>query len=130
MTGSAYPNLWDLSYDADDESLYSMAEAYTRTYINTCIDNKVNTLLGIMERGQCDGVVYHLNRSCKLMSFLNVETAELIQQKNGLPYVSFDGDQTDPRNFAPAQYDTRVQALDEMMEEKFSREGQSGRGER
>ena len=51
------------------------------------------------------------------MSFLNVETAERIQEKNGLPYVSFDGDQTDPRNFAPAQYDTRVQALGEMMEQ-------------
>jgi benzoyl-CoA reductase/2-hydroxyglutaryl-CoA dehydratase subunit BcrC/BadD/HgdB len=115
MTGSAYPNMWDLSYDAEDESLHSMAEAYTRTYINTCLPNKVNTLLGIMEKGQCDGVVYHLNRSCKLMSLLNIETAEMIQEKNGLPYVSFDGDQTDPQNFAPAQYDTRVQALAEMM---------------
>ncbi len=130
MTGSAYPGIWDLTYDAEDESLHSMAEAYTRTYINTCIENKEEALCNIEADGQCDGILYHLNRSCKLMSFLNVETAELIQQKNGLPYVSFDGDQTDPRNFAPAQYDTRVQALDEMMEEKFSREGQSGRGER
>lgn len=122
MTGSAYPNMWDLSYDADDESLHSMAEAYTRTYINTCLDNKVDALLGIMEKGQCDGVVYHLNRSCKLMSFLNVETAERIQEKNGLPYVSFDGDQTDPRNFAPAQFDTRVQTLAEMMEQSAGAE--------
>lgn len=117
MTGSAYPKLWDLTYDAEDESLHGMAEAYTRIYINTCLDNKVNTLLKIMEDGQCDGVLYHLNRSCKLMSFLNVETAELIQQKNALPYVSFDGDQTDPRNFAPAQFETRVQALGEMMDQ-------------
>ena len=117
MTGSAYPNMWDLTYDAEDESLWSMAEAYTRTYINTCLENKVAVLRRIMEEGACDGVLYHLNRSCKLMSFLNVETAERIQEKNGLPYVSFDGDQTDPRNFAPAQYDTRVQALGEMMEQ-------------
>lgn len=117
MTGSAYPNIWDLTYDAEDESLHSMAEAYTRTYINTCLENKVAVLQRIMENGQCDGVLYHLNRSCKLMSFLNVETAERVQEKNGLPYVSFDGDQTDPRNFAPAQYETRVQALGEMMEQ-------------
>ncbi len=118
MTGSAYPNMWDLTYDAEDESLHSMAEAYTRTYINTCLDNKVNTLLNIMEQGKCDGVLYHQNRSCKLMSFLNTETAERIAGRNGLPYVSFDGDQTDPRNFAPAQYETRVQALGEMMERR------------
>ncbi|WP_294474280.1 2-hydroxyacyl-CoA dehydratase family protein [uncultured Intestinimonas sp.] len=124
MTGSAYPNIWDLTYDAEDETLHSMAEAYTRTYINTCLDNKVKVLRGIMDRGKCDGVVYHLNRSCKLMSFLNVETAELIQQANGLPYVSFDGDQTDPRNFAPAQYDTRVEALGEMMDQAAQTAGE------
>ena len=124
MTGSAYPNIWDLTYDAEDESLHSMAEAYTRTYINTCLDNKVKVLRGIMERGKCDGVVYHLNRSCKLMSFLNVETAEKVQEANGLPYVSFDGDQTDPRNFAPAQYDTRVQALGEMMDQAAQTAGE------
>ena len=113
-----------VTYDAEDESLHSMAEAYTRTYINTCLDNKVKVLRGIMERGKCDGVVYHLNRSCKLMSFLNVETAEKVQEANGLPYVSFDGDQTDPRNFAPAQYDTRVQALGEMMDQAAQTAGE------
>ena len=117
MTGSAYPNMWDLTYDAEDESLWSMAEAYTRTYINTCLENKVAVLRRIMEEGACDGVLYHHNRSCNLMSILNEETAERIQEETGLPYVSFDGDQTDPRNFAPAQYDTRVQALGEMMEQ-------------
>ena len=118
MTGSAYPGLWDLHYDANDESLHSMAEAYTRIYINTCLENKVAILLDIVNNGQCDGVVYHLNRSCKLMSFLNVETAEIVKEKTGTPYVSFDGDQTDPRSFSPAQFDTRVQALVEMMEQQ------------
>ncbi len=116
MTGTAYPALWDLHYDADDESLHSMAEAYTRIYINTCLSNKVEVLMGIMEKGKIDGTIYHLNRSCKLMSFLNVETAEIIKERNGKPYVSFDGDQTDPRVYSPAQYETRVQALVEMME--------------
>jgi len=123
MPGAADPTIWDLTYDAEHASLRSMAEAYTRTYINTCLENKVNTLLGIMERGKCDGVLYHQNRSCKLMSFLNVETAEKIQERNGLPYVSFDGDQTDPRNFAPAQFETRVQALGEMMGQSIGEKG-------
>jgi benzoyl-CoA reductase/2-hydroxyglutaryl-CoA dehydratase subunit BcrC/BadD/HgdB len=113
LTGSAYPGLWNLTYTPGDWS--SMAEAYTRIYINTCLENKVKVLGDIVESGKCDGILYHQNRSCKLMSLLNVETAELLQAQNGLPYVSFDGDQTDPRNFAPAQYETRVQALDEMM---------------
>ena len=36
----------------------------------------------------------------------------------GLPSCIFDGDQTDPRVFSQAQYETRIQALLEMMEEK------------
>lgn len=119
MTGSAYPGLWNLEYDANDETLHQMADAYTRIYINTCLDNKVKVLLDVVNGGKCDGIAYHLNRSCKLMSFLNVETADMIKEATGLPYVSFDGDQTDPRNFAPAQFDTRVQALSEMMEQNI-----------
>ncbi|EHQ90689.1 2-hydroxyacyl-CoA dehydratase subunit D [Desulfosporosinus youngiae] len=121
MTGSAYPGLWNLTYTPGDMS--SMAEAYTRIYINTCLDNKVKVLSDVISGGKCDGVIYHQNRSCKLMSLLNVETADILQKQNHLPYVSFDGDQTDPRNFAPAQFDTRIQALDEMM--KQNKEGVS-----
>ena len=50
------------------------------------------------------------------MDFLNVETAELVKERTGVPYVSFDGDQADPRNFNAAQYETRVQGLVEAME--------------
>lgn len=116
MTGSAYPGLWNLEYTPGDMS--SMADAYTRIYINTCLDNRAKVLTDVVEGGKCDGVLYHTNRSCKLMSFLNSETAAIVQEKTGLPFTSFDGDQTDPRNFSPAQFDTRVQALDEIMNEE------------
>lgn len=116
MTGSAYPGLWNLTYIPGD--LKSMAEAYTRIYINTCLENKAKVLENIVENSKSDGVLYHLNRSCKLMSLLNVETAEIVSEKTNTPYGSFDGDQTDPRNFSEAQFDTRVQALTEMMEDK------------
>ena len=114
MTGSAYPGLWMLEYTPGD--MLSMAEAYTKVYINTCLENRAEVLLGIAENAKVDGMVFHLNRSCKEMGLLNNEGAEYINEKLGKPFVSFDGDQTDPRNFAPAQYETRVQALAEMIE--------------
>jgi benzoyl-CoA reductase/2-hydroxyglutaryl-CoA dehydratase subunit BcrC/BadD/HgdB len=114
MTGSTYPGLWSLEYTPGDRK--SMAEAYTRIYINTRLDNRARALGEVAAGGKCDGVLLHNNRSCKLMSFLNYETAELVRQKHGTPYAAFDGDQTDPRNFAPAQFDTRAQSLVELME--------------
>jgi benzoyl-CoA reductase/2-hydroxyglutaryl-CoA dehydratase subunit BcrC/BadD/HgdB len=35
----------------------------------------------------------------------------------GIPTVMFDGDQSDPRVFSEAQYETRVEALIEIMAE-------------
>ena len=37
----------------------------------------------------------------------------------------FDGDQTDPRLFSEAQYETRIQALAEMMEENKAKKGRA-----
>jgi benzoyl-CoA reductase/2-hydroxyglutaryl-CoA dehydratase subunit BcrC/BadD/HgdB len=116
MTGSAYPGMWNLEYTPGD--LMSMAEAYTRIYINTCLENRAGVLASVAENGKCDGILLHMNRTCKNMTFLNYATAEAVQKKLGIPYAAFDGDTTDPGNFAPAQFDTRVQALCETMASK------------
>ena len=121
MTGSAYPGMWDVSYEPGN--LESMAEAYTRTYINCCLERRGEVLEKVVRDGQCDGLIMHQNRSCKNMSLLNDEGGKRIQKNLGVPYVIFDGDQTDPRNFSEAQFDTRVEALCEMMNEKKANEG-------
>lgn len=114
MTGSAYPGMWSLHYTPGD--LKSMGEAYTKVYINCCLEQRAKVLTEVCSGGKCDGLLAHMNRSCKLMSLLNFDSAEIVRKNLNIPYVTFDGDQTDPRNFAPAQFDTRVQSLVEMME--------------
>ena len=115
MTGSAYPGIWNLQYTPGD--LESMAEAYTKVYIHTCGPTRYEDFLNIVKNAKSDGLVMHLNRSCKQMGLLNQEGAEYVNAKLGVPFVSFDGDQTDPNVFSQAQYETRIQALCEMMEE-------------
>ena len=115
MVGSTYPGAWSIHYEVGD--LEGMAAGYSKMYSNTTLANKVDVISTAIETTHCDGALYHLNRSCKLMDFLNVEEAELVKERTGVPYVSFDGDQADPRAFSPAQYETRVQALAEIMEQ-------------
>ena len=67
---------------------------------------------------QLDGIIYHSNRSCKLMDFRQFEVQRRVEGITGVPSVIFDGDQTDPRAFSLAQFETRIQALVEMMEAK------------
>lgn len=116
LTGSGYPDIWSLHYTPGN--MDEMAEAYATIYTNIALQNRIGSVKNIMDVNQCDGIAYHMNRSCKIMSFLNVDVAEGVNRENDLPFVIFDGDQTDPKNFSPAQFDTRVQALVEMMEQK------------
>ena len=60
----------------------------------------------------------HVNRSCKMCDFLQYEIGQALTADLGVPVASFDGDQADPRNYSKAQYETRIQALVEMMDER------------
>jgi benzoyl-CoA reductase/2-hydroxyglutaryl-CoA dehydratase subunit BcrC/BadD/HgdB len=113
LTGSTYPSVWNLKYDVGD--IEAMGEGYSKVYTNTCLENRAKILGDVGELAKCDGVLFHQNRSCKLMCILNQDVAKVVQKRLKTPYVMFDGDQTDPRSYAPAQYETRVQSLSEMV---------------
>ena len=91
--------------------------------------NNVNThvmakyRINALKDGNCEGVFYHMNRSCKLMSFVQYQMAREIEKETGLPYASFDGDQADPRGFSQAQFETRLQGLVEVMEQRKAAKG-------
>lgn len=114
MVGSTYPEAWTLLYEAGD--LDGMARAYASVMNNCNLERQIDLRVRIIQDCKCDGAVYHLNRSCKLMDFMQYQLQQEVFKRTGVPYISFDGDQTDPRNFAKAQFETRIQALVEMME--------------
>ncbi len=116
MVGSTYPEAWTLLYEAGD--LDSMAIAYASVMNNCNLKRSIDLRVRVLTENKCDGAVYHLNRSCKLMDFMQYKMAEEVYKQTGIPYITFDGDQTDPRGFAKAQFETRIQALVEMMESK------------
>lgn len=116
MVTSTYPDSWYIVYDTND--LDGMARAYSSNYANRNLDFGVDNITQIVDDYKLDGIVFHSNRSCKLMDFRQFEVQRRVEAKTGVPSVIFDGDQTDPRVFSPAQYETRIQALVEMMEEK------------
>lgn len=114
MVTSTYPDSWHIVYDAGD--IDSMARAYSSNYANRNIDFGVDNIKKLVRDFSLDGIIYHSNRSCKLMDFRQFEVQRRVEAATGIPSVMFDGDQTDPRAFSLAQYETRIQALVEMME--------------
>lgn len=115
MVTSTYPASWNIIYGQDD--LDGMARAYSgNVFANRDLEHGASNLANLVREYSIDGIVYHSNRSCKLMDFRQYEIQRRVEQKTGVASVIFDGDQTDPRVFSLAQYETRIQALMEMME--------------
>ncbi len=115
MTGSIYADAWAIQYEAND--LDGMARAYCAIANNNNLKNQIDQRTEVMRKFKCDGAIYHMNRSCKLMDFMQYEMQRGVLENTGKPYVGFDGDQADPRSFTKAQFETRIQGLVEVMED-------------
>lgn len=100
--------------------IYNDLDSLIRAYCN--VPNAINLehardkRIAIAKNTGAEGLLVHTNRSCKLWSGFMYEMSRQIGEECNIPVTSFDGDQADPRNFSEAQYNTRVQALTEIME--------------
>ena len=113
---------WLLEYDAED--IDGLARAYASRNTNCCTETNVNARARIMEDYHIDGILYHMNRSCKSGAMSLPEVVRQIHEKNGIPYMIFDGDQSDPNNFSKAQFETRLQGLIEAMDAAREKRGE------
>lgn len=112
MVASSYGKAWAIEY----EDLDGMARAYC--FASTNGDNATTMLQrrkDALEKFGCEGTIYHVNRSCKVMDCQMMEVQRQLSRKTGVPFTSFDGDQADYRNYSEAQFETRIQGLVEVM---------------
>ncbi len=116
MVGSTYPSAWALRYTPGN--MYELAKAYTSMGNNLSLKGQIDLRENIIKETKCDGVVMHMNRSCKMCDFLQYEVGQKLQEDLNIPITTFDGDQADPRNYSKAQYETRIEALVEMMADR------------
>ena len=115
MVASSYGKAWAIEY----EDLDGMARAYC--FASTNGDNATTMIerrLEALKRFGCEGTIYHVNRSCKVMDCQMMEVQRQLSQQAGVPFTSFDGDQADYRNYSEAQFETRIQGLVEVMRQK------------
>lgn len=114
---NGYVTAWDVLYNPGN--LDEMAKAYqcssTNSFSTPAIMDK--RVASIKDYG-CEGMLCHVNRSCKLMTFHIHVGREIVDAKAGVPVATFDGDQSDPRIFNEAQFETRLQGLVEIMKER------------
>lgn len=113
-TAVVYAPAFGFVYNNLDE----MAKAYCKAPNSVCLETGVEWREGICRDNKVDGILVHYNRSCKPWSGYMPEMERRFREDLGIPVVSFDGDQADPRNFSEEQYKTRVEGLFEIMEDE------------
>ena len=114
LTASIYGPAFSFLYSNLDE----LMAAYSYVPNSNCFERELQLRVDDAIRNKVDGAVFHMNRSCKHWSGNLYEMERQFRERTGVPTVVFDGDQSDPRCFSEAQYETRIDALTEIMAER------------
>lgn len=111
VTATVYATAFGVLYNNTAE----MMRAYS--YVPNCVsvERAADMRINVGRENKIDGAIIHTNRSCKLWSGIMPEVERRIRDTLHIPTVTFDGDQADPRVFSEAQYQTRIEALCEVM---------------
>jgi len=119
IVADTYTTAWcgSLKYIDESDFLETMAEAYTRIYLNIGIDQMAEEVVKMIDRYGIDGMIMHSNRSCKPYSFGQYDIQRIVKEKTGTPSLIIEADMVDERSFAESQVETRIEAFMEVVKE-------------
>jgi len=112
-----YSEAWAYRLDAS-KPLESIAKKVLAMGLNVDIDLRIERFLESIKEFDIDGAVLFSNRSCKSWSAPQLVTAEVIGSKYDVPYLIFEADMADPRQYAEAQIKNRIDAFIEVLRER------------
>lgn len=120
LVADTYTTAWcgSMKYIREDDFLDTMAEGYSRIYLNIGVDQMADQVIAMAEKYAVDGVVMHSNRSCKPYSFGQYDIQRIVAEKTGIPTLMIEADMVDERNFSEGQVETRIEAFIEVLKGK------------
>lgn len=120
LVADTYTSAWcgTIKYVDKTNFLKSMAEAYTRIYLNIGIDQMADQVIEMINFYDAKGLVMHSNRSCKPYSFGQMDIMKIVKEKTNIPVLMMEADMVDPRSFSKSQIDTRIDAFMEMIKQR------------
>lgn len=111
-----YSDAWAYRLDAS-KPLESIARKILAMGLNVDIDLRIERFLESIKEFQIDGAVLFSNRSCKTWSTPQLVTADILNKNFNVPYLLFEADMADPRQYAEAQIKNRIDAFLEVLGE-------------
>lgn len=120
LVADTYTTAWcmSLKYMDEDRFFDSLAEGYTRSYLNIGVDEMIKIVLAMVDKYDVDGFVMHSNRSCKPYSLGQYDIQRAVQKERGIPSVIIESHMVDERSFSESQTETRIDAFMEIISQK------------
>jgi benzoyl-CoA reductase/2-hydroxyglutaryl-CoA dehydratase subunit BcrC/BadD/HgdB len=117
-----YSEAWAQRLDAS-KPLESIARKVLAMGLNVDIDLRIERFLQSIKEFEINGAVLFSNRSCKSWSAPQIVTSEVLNKKFNIPYLLFEADMADPRQYAEAQIKNRIDAFLEVLGESSCTRG-------
>ncbi|HKJ99304.1 MAG TPA: 2-hydroxyacyl-CoA dehydratase [Desulfotignum sp.] len=120
LVADTYTSAWcgAIKYIDENNFLDSLAQAYTRIYLNIGVDQMAEEMLDMIRFYDVDGLVMHSNRSCKPYSFGQMDIMNIVRKQTGIPVLMIEADMVDPRSFSQSQVETRIDAFMEIIKQR------------
>jgi benzoyl-CoA reductase/2-hydroxyglutaryl-CoA dehydratase subunit BcrC/BadD/HgdB len=117
LVADTYTSAWcgAMQYIDEDNFLESMAESYTRIYLNIGVDQMADMVINMIDKYEIDGFIMHSNRSCKPYSLGQYDIARIVREKRNIPVLIIESDMIDQRNFSESQIETRIESFMDMV---------------
>ncbi len=122
LVADTYTSAWcgTMKYIDENNFFDSMAEAYTRIYLNIGVDEMARIVIGMVDKYRVDGIVMHSNRSCKPYSLGQYDIQRIVEKERGIPSLMIEADMVDERSFSESQVATRIDAFMEVIKQRKS----------
>ena len=95
--------------------LDGLLQAYCGTINGVSLEEGVRMRAALCRAFGVEGVLVHYNRSCRPWCGALQEVERRLRRELNVPVVAFEGDQAEPNAFLPAQFETRLDALADLM---------------
>ncbi len=117
---TTYANSWgqysNYPIEPGADPYEAIAKSYLNVYINIGFEDRINYLASLIEEYSLTGFIMHSNRSCKPYSVGMYRMQDEVAELTSKPGVVIEADQNDPRVYADAQVETRLEAFIDSME--------------
>jgi benzoyl-CoA reductase/2-hydroxyglutaryl-CoA dehydratase subunit BcrC/BadD/HgdB len=119
LVAATYASAWAIPIDSTaKDQLREMARAYLTVYINCGLEERIKTLMNMVEKYALDGIVMHSDRSCKAYSLGQYELSHTLTDKLNVPVLILEADMNDARVYAEEQIMTRIDAFMETLAQR------------